>query len=571
MLAAAYPDKVQLWSLPDGRPLHQIQDYRNFFGQHTGDLAFSPDGKRLAARSGDQVIRVWDVATGERVLAFSQSHGGRVDSVAYSPDGRLLATGSDDGTVRLWDPVAGKEVLSRRFGTGYPSRVGALTFSPDGPSLAAGGYDHLPRKHAFEGLIELWDGTPGKKAWAVTVDDRVSALAFSPDGKTLAAATWEVEPTGRPGGSRGNPISLRDRATGKELGRLTGHGGKIPALRFSPDGKTLASVGADQHCTWDLTTRAQRSHFTLPARRPLLTSAAFSADGKLLVTSELFTDSLLLWDLATGEEVNRIQVPRSKGSILAVSPDGRLLASGSVGLTLVDQEFDRDLHLWDLVTGREVHTFHPGSPTVASLVFAPDGRSLTSGMDDGTALIWDLTKRAERPANELGKNDLARLWADLGEPDPSRAYSAIWALAATPEKAAGLIRDRLQPAAALDRKRIRELIAALDRSEFAAREAAFKELERLAEDVKPMLRQALQERPTLEQRRRLEGLLAGTRTVRFPETLRQVRAVQLLEYIGTPEAREALQSLANGAPEARLTREAKASLQRLVKRAPGKP
>src|SRR5262249_33070340 len=69
-LAPAYPDTVRLWPLPDGRPLRQIRDYRNAFGQHAGDLGFSPDGKRLAARAGDHVIRVWDVTTGERVLAF---------------------------------------------------------------------------------------------------------------------------------------------------------------------------------------------------------------------------------------------------------------------------------------------------------------------------------------------------------------------------------------------------------------------------------------------------------------------------------------------------------------------
>jgi HEAT repeat protein len=116
-----------------------------------------------------------------------------------------------------------------------------------------------------------------------------------------------------------------------------------------------------------------------------------------------------------------------------------------------------------------------------------------------------------------------------------------------------------------DVKRLGQLIADLDNDDFAVRERAQRELERMGEDAAPVLRKALAGKPALEVRRRIESILKMARRLSL-ETLQVVRAVEVLENIGTPEARELLKSLADGVPEAVLTQEAKASLERLAEK-----
>jgi WD40 repeat protein len=100
-------------------------------------VAFSPDGKQLAAGASDQTIRRWDVTTRRPIGAPLTGHTGGVAAVAFSPDGRLLASGGRDETVRLWD-VATQRPLGPSL-TGYFGSVTALTFSRDGTTLTAGG------------------------------------------------------------------------------------------------------------------------------------------------------------------------------------------------------------------------------------------------------------------------------------------------------------------------------------------------------------------------------------------------------------------------------------------------
>jgi HEAT repeat protein len=133
------------------------------------------------------------------------------------------------------------------------------------------------------------------------------------------------------------------------------------------------------------------------------------------------------------------------------------------------------------------------------------------------------------------------------------------------------LRDRLRPAAELSPEKLRGLIAQLDSPQFAQREAAQKQLAEFGEEAGPILRAAIQNKPSPEQRRSIEQLLENLHIIRSPEVLRHVRAVEILESIGTPEARELLEKLVRGAVEARLTKEAKSSLERLAKRAAAKP
>jgi HEAT repeat protein len=194
-----------------------------------------------------------------------------------------------------------------------------------------------------------------------------------------------------------------------------------------------------------------------------------------------------------------------------------------------------------------------------------------SGHADTTALIWDVTGGpVDRHIGQLPAERLSTLWNDLASKDAGKAFDAIGMLTMSPEQAISLLKSKLRPAPAPAQPRqMTRLIADLDSEEFAVREKAREQLRQLGERAEPGLREALKDKLPLEARKRIEELLEGVREAAVaPENLRNLRAVETLEHIGTPEAREVLKSLANGAPAARLTREAKAALERLVQRAP---
>jgi len=195
---------------------------------------------------------------------------------------------------------------------------------------------------------------------------------------------------------------------------------------------------------------------------------------------------------------------------------------------------------------------------------------------DGTSLIWDLepkTWRVGAAVKDFDGRDLERLWTDLAGEDAAKGHRAVWTLAAVPSKAVPFLKDHLHPVAPVDAKEVQRLIADLDSEQFAVRAAAGKKLAALGELAEPALSQALEGKPSLEVRKRLEALranavLAGRGLVRSAEVLRTLRAMRALEAIGTSEARKVLQTLADGDPAARSTRQAREALRRLADRVP---
>jgi hypothetical protein len=161
---------------------------------------------------------------------------------------------------------------------------------------------------------------------------------------------------------------------------------------------------------------------------------------------------------------------------------------------------------------------------------------------------------------------LSALWDDLADADARKAHRAMTALLAAGGQGVSFLKGHLRPAGAIDRERIERLLADLDSDQFAVRQKASRELRELGDAAEPALSQALAGQPSAEQRRRLKELLRELGPARPPERLRELRSVEVLEHLGTPDAQQALASLARGAAVARLTREAKASLERLARR-----
>lgn len=173
--------------------------------------------------------------------------------------------------------------------------------------------------------------------------------------------------------------------------------------------------------------------------------------------------------------------------------------------------------------------------------------------------MWDAT--ASTSAGKPTAKQLQVAWNDLASDDAAKAYRAIWLLARNPKKSVPLLREHLPPARALDaemRKQIERWLTDLDSDQDAVRQQANAELEKRVVMTEPMLRKALTNRPSLDQRKRIERVLDRLEH----ERVTLGRALEALEHAHTPESRQLLETLAAGEPEVWLTREAKAALQR---------
>jgi hypothetical protein len=228
--------------------------------------------------------------------------------------------------------------------------------------------------------------------------------------------------------------------------------------------------------------------------------------------------------------------------------------------------------LFEVASGKERARFDGQQGDVMSLAFSPDGKVLAAGAGS-TALLWDVTSRMHDEKLQtvsLSAGELEALWSDLYSQDGARAYRAVWTLTAGARQSVPFLQHKLKPVPPVDpaeQKRIAKLIADLNSDDFETREKANQELEKAVETVESELRKAQGEQPAPEIRQRLERVLEKLQDpAKVRERLRLVRANEVLEKIGTEEARQVLKAIAHGAPDAALTKDSRAALERLEKR-----
>jgi WD40 repeat protein len=561
---------VRVWDLTTRKVRARMDSPSSF----ASGVALSHDGKRVAQGFQDRNnICLWDIATGKELFAEYEGHSDAAYHLAFSPDGRALVTGDLGGQVRWWDASTWKPVRTCEAG-GY------------GVALAAGG-KRFASVEAFQRTLHVRDATKGAESCRVSYPEQEwpYAATFARDGKALVCLGVKHDPGAEP--LPEYRLDVWNAADGKRLRQvplpgfdLTAlgafHGGR--SLVLTPDGRTvLLGDGSGIIRVCDL--EEGKAVLTLAGHQNYADALALSADGKVLVSGSL-DRSVRLWDLVSAREIATLRGHRRAVAAVAVSADGRLVASADGVRVRNDRgtpshRYDEEgaphrVLVWDAATGTEVAHFEGHATDVAALVFAPDGRRLVAGLCDSSVLVWDLTLVPPLSALELPPGGVAALWRDLAGSDAARANRAAWTLATSPDRALAFLKDHVRPTAPSDAQQLRRLITDLDSDQFEVRSAAAKELEDLGDQAAPALRRALAGQPSAEVRKRAEALLAGRWLVRSPEVLRRLRAIQVLERIGSPEARHVLEELAGGAPAARETREAREALQRLAgKRAPG--
>ncbi len=459
-------------------------------GQWITSLSFAPDGKTIASTGAEPVIRLWDVATGRAASPQAGHRSGVYRLIISSADGTLF-TSANDGTIRRWDLSTGREL---GLVADFLDVISGLAMSPDGQTLVVG--DAIGRR------LFLWSVAERREIRRlprvpVAEHNYLTSAAFSADGKVVAAdlRVWDV--------ASGKVLAtFRDQQAANDFTASS-----IPIFP-TPDSRQVITVEKEGIRIWEI---ASGKEVRWAVRSKIHNrAAALSPDGRLLATGGVvvrdeerraveFDPAIRLWELASGKEVATLEGHEESTRGLAFSPDGKLLASCSGGSQTIN---DQTVRVWDLTTGRELRRFEGHCGTVNAVVFTPDGRSVVSGSEDATALVWDVSdlKDNSKTDEPLTPESLQARWDELAGNDARAAYRAAWALSVP--SAVGFLRDHLKVAT-------------------------------MAE------------------------------TITSPEVLRSLRAITALEHVHTPEARAVIERLTQGAPDAITTREAKATLERL--------
>jgi hypothetical protein len=427
---------------------------------------------------------------------------------ALSPDGKSVAVTTHGNFVMLYDLLKSKEQVQPRqiMVENHQFHNSPLAFTPDGKSLVAAGPQHGDPTFVF------LDVKSGKEVRQIDNDQPIFGLALSGDGKRLAVATQQG-------------LELWDADTGDEVRTFAG-----PVQRFG--------------------------------LRPLV----LSSDGKMLATVS-GPDTVEIWETASGRERQKLHVasdnvaanPRFNNAgpqvgALAFSADGRLLAAGC----------DQAVHVWDLMAGQELPPLVGNQGVVRALQFSPDGRQLIAFDNAGLRLAWSVSqvlKSARATPSRLSDGEFQALWEDLAEADAFGTYRAARHMSAEPERALTLLSKHMHPVPPGDPERIAKLVGELQNANSGVRRKALGELRKQGEAALGALTQTSggprHSQAAMFLANKLEAQCAT------PERARALKAVQILEQIGTPEARQLLEKLAGGAAGTRLTVAAKAALDRL--------
>jgi eukaryotic-like serine/threonine-protein kinase len=425
----SHDQKALVWNMVAGGDPFLLQANAHWVSPRQTQIpfavGFSADSERLVTGSLDQSAMLWSVK--EKASIFNlKGHGAEVTSVAFSPDGRRVVTGSYDNTVKIWDATQSREALVLH---GHDEIISSAAFSSNGQQIATASWDKS---------VKIWDAATGRFLRQLDDQSELWGIAFSPDGERLVTAC------------RNGRATVWDLHSDQKPFRLEGHTDQVVAVAFSPDGKWILTGAEDGTARlWDAFT-GKPLHILQPHSEKYVRTAVFSPDGKQVATGSEDgipttneDGTIVIWDAATGARLFAIEGTQGGIDCLAWSPDGKLLASGSI---------DRTAKIWNIASRRCLHTLTGHRSQVIRVFFSPDGRRVVTGGFDHTTRVWDTATGQElltihgHIAIALSRDGASFVTA--AEP-PAKVFRN-----ATPEEVAGWRREALADDARLRRAAI---------------------------------------------------------------------------------------------------------------------
>ena len=367
--------RVQLWNTSTGKTIKKFKCNEEYIGY----IKYSPDGQTIAIKGEENTIELWNARTGKYLKSLSghekpnTNYEGHPDvaiySYAFSPDGKTIVSGGGDKTVRLWNTRTGINIETL---TGHTETVVAVAYSPDGDTIVSASRDKT---------VRVWDAHTGDNLNTLTGHkDIIVSVAYSPDGTTIISAGWDGM-LHRWNTQTGQPLKTYEIYTGI-LHFARGHAGAITHTAYSPDGKTIASVGREGRMQWwDADTGEIRQTFTGHSPH----AVKYSPDGKILIIK--IGKEAQLRHAATGNYLNTLKGNSYNIKHITFSPKGDIIAISTVVGTL---------GLWDATTGKKIkmlignvgsENFDPRANHLP--VFSPDGKMIAIEQREETVGIWN--------------------------------------------------------------------------------------------------------------------------------------------------------------------------------------
>lgn len=505
--------------------------------------AFAPDGKTLLVWHGeDRLIHRYSVETGES-LDEPDIHGGPVTCVCFSADGNTLVTLGRDQKMRSWKASTGElqhlSPAAHEWTAFAVSQDRRYTASAKGKCVT---------------VYKIGTGTQHRQLGVG--ESAFSAVGLSPDASQMVAVGPDRQR------SRCGTIRSWEMASGRELGRAVVHEGRLTDLFMSSDRRVWCGLAIPPGQEDRLLLRMTSTGRTVGSARvpqDYCGVLCLSSDARTVVMSSLSGRRLALIETATARPRLLWSVDEPV-SAAALSGDGRILATGHV---------DGTLRFWDASNGRLLAARQAHEGQIYSVDFDPAGNYAATGGWDGTALVWDLRELGLHPARLASRDraDLPKLWELLASSNAQEGCHSIVHLTALGDVGVRFLAERIQTLPLSKSSVIMDSIRRLNDARFARREQAVQDLIHMGSAAEPALRNALSEERLPEVRLRIEKVLSNlVEPALSSEEVRTFRAIEVLERIGTAQARQALSNIRIGAATGRTASEAAASLVRLASR-----